>query len=144
VAFYPNEGPPLRGYGGIKTVNLTPGDSVNLNINMGELPQLNSMYWISDVQRAENQEAIPFNAVNWSIEATPPISGFYVYRAQGDSQEPPTESFQKIMTIPGISVLFYEDYSIIPDNVYWYKISAYNEYGEGEQSYAIPDQMFIN
>jgi uncharacterized repeat protein (TIGR02543 family) len=63
-------------------------------------------------------------SINWS--AVSGASGYYVYRAPGANG-----TFSRIATVNDIS---YTDTGLKPNTAYYYRVSAYNSYGEGSQS----------
>ncbi len=53
-----------------------------------------------------------------------------------------TGSYARIATVPnpGLTTSAYiEDYAINEQNIYWYKISGYNAFGEGDTTSPLPD-----
>jgi len=130
---------PHRYYGGIRTADLSPGSSVSISITLGYLPD--PPYTLSII-RAENQFAEAFNYVSWDGEDPASVTGYHLYRADSE-----TGNFVKIATAGNPSLDFqgapltasFEDYDIDLRQVYWYRVGAYNGFGEGELSSAVPD-----
>lgn len=124
---------PTRDYGGISTVNLSPGGQ-SISIQMGDLPLPPTGLSPS---RTSNQQAVPFNYVSWDGADPGQVTGYHVYRAASE-----TGTYVRIGTVtnPGPAASAYiEDYAINEQNIYWYKVSGYNVYGEGDTTSPLPD-----
>ncbi len=123
-----------RSYGGISTVDLTPGDSVNLNINMGQLPEPPDYF--------NPTSGSPSGVLlRWRYSDIPEpadLIGFIVYR-----------SHDNILPYIPIAEGRKEDFFVISEYQYldlegihgssvydYYKIRATNPYGEGDLGYA--------
>ncbi len=124
---------PSRTYGGISTVALAPGDQA-ISIQMGNLPFPPSGLSPS---RTSNQQEVPFNYVSWDGADPGQVTGYHVYRAASE-----TGTYVRIGTVtnPGPAASAYvEDYAINEQDIYWYKVSGYNVYGEGDTTSPLPD-----
>lgn len=124
---------PTRDYGGISTVNLSPGGQ-SISIQMGDLPFPPTGISPS---RTSNQQAVPFNYVSWDGADPGEVIGYHVYRSSSE-----TGTFVRIATVPNpglASAPFVEDYAIDEQIIYWYKVSGYNSFGEGDASTPLPD-----
>ena len=122
-----------RDYGGISTVNLSPGGQ-SISIQMGDLPFPPTGISPS---RTSNQQAVPFNYVSWDGADPGEVIGYHVYRSSSE-----TGTFVRIATVPNpglASAPFVEDYAIDEQIIYWYKVSGYNSFGEGDASTPLPD-----
>ncbi len=124
---------PTRNYGGISTIALKPGEQT-ISIQMGNLPPSPSGL---NAGRSFNQQDIPFNYVSWEGGDPGQVTGYHVYRATSE-----TGNYVRIGTVPnpGLTAApFLEDYSIDEQIIYWYKISGYNSFGEGDTTTPLPD-----
>ncbi len=124
---------PTRDYGGISTVNLSPGGQ-SISIQMGDLP--NPPSGLSPY-RTTNQQEVPFNYVQWDGGDLSVVTGYHVYRSLSENG-----TYSRIATVsnPGPAASAYiEDYAINEQNIYWYKVSGYNAYGEGDTTSPLPD-----
>jgi len=124
---------PDRVYGGIGTLeSVAAGDEVSLSIQMGDLPVPDSDFWFNNVIRTTNQQGTPLNLIQVSYEGV--FTGYILYRATNSDSAP----YSRIATFSYESSS-YEDFAINASNTYYYKVSAYNAFGEGDMTYYIPD-----
>lgn len=129
---------PHRDYGGITIADIDPGSNT-LAITLGNLPSAPSGFAIV---RTENQFAVPLNYVSWNGEDPGSVTGYRLYRSTSE-----TGNYTRIATVPnpGLDLqgapltAYFEDYGIDPQIIYWYRVGAYNGFGEGEPGSAFPD-----
>ena len=119
-----------RIYGGIATVDLSPEQNVNLDIQMGELTIV-TPYWISSNNNIEIQcnryypQPIFFKVYQYIIGASPIYILIDTVAASSLSREVNTEQIK----------YYYSNSAINSDNFGQFDISAVNQYGEGEKTY---------
>lgn len=119
-----------RIYGGIRTVDLSPGQQVNLEIEMGELFNISSHDGSATYDAQHN-----YILVTVYTQDNPYIIAFKLYR------KPINSNFSDVyyVTINNFSFIINHDsleytIPITLETNYDYYISAINQYGEGEKS----------
>jgi len=119
-----------RIYGGIATVDLSPGLNVDLDIKMGELT-LVTPYWISSNNNIE---------IQCNTSYLQPIF-FKVYQNIGSASpiyiliDTVAASSLSRQEDSGLIKYYYSNSAINSDNFDQFYISAVNQYGEGEKTY---------
>ena len=118
----------MREYGGIATVDLSPGQNVDLDIAMGELTFVNTI-WDSDYQRV--------NIVYYKTYPQPIF--FKVYENIGASApiykliDTVAANTLQLIEVQQSILYYYTNPAINSDNFANFYISAVNQYGEGEK-----------
>lgn len=113
-----------RAYGGIVTTDLSAGANVTIPITMGLLPSSPSSLSFNNAQGTTPPY---FMEPTWDTVSG--AEGYYIYCRVGD-----VGPFIKIAKVAGQSTGLYRHYISDPTIWYYYKISSYNEHGEGELS----------
>ncbi len=123
----------IRRYGGVETVNLISGETRNVAIDMGQLP--NPPDYLSAYTAQQGIE------LTWSYSIEPVgLKGFVVYKSEAASSgysifiEGKKEDFQVLSQYTHIDVNGLNGSS--PGGPTYYKVSATNQYGEGEMSFS--------
>jgi len=119
-----------RYYGGIKTVDLSPGQNVNLDIEMGKLAIV-SPYWNSynnniEIQFMKSYSQPLFFKVYENIGVGAPI---YKLIDTVDANKLQYEEDSEMI------LYYYSNPAISSGNFGQFYISAVNQYGEGEKTY---------
>jgi hypothetical protein len=117
----------LKEYGGISTVDLSPGEFKTITIQMGNLPDQ------PVINQFGSGTGPDYLQPRWN--PVPYVVGYHLYRSEVGDQGP----FTRIATIPEDMINSFTDYNLLPGAMYWYKVSGYNQYGEGR----ISDPTFL-
>ena len=111
-----------RDYGGIVTTDLSPGANVTLPIQMGPLPYPPGTLNMLNV---EGYTPPYYMEIGW--ESVSDAAGYYIYCRVGE-----TGPFVKVGRVNGQSNTTYRHYITNPTIWHYFKISSFNENGEGE------------
>ncbi len=111
-----------RAYGGIVTTDLSPGANVTLPIQMGPLPYPPGTLNMLNV---EGYTPPYYMEIGW--ESVSDAAGYYIYCRVGE-----TGPFVKVGRVNGQSNTTYRHYITNPTIWHYFKISSFNENGEGE------------
>lgn len=107
-----------RQLGAIHITDLEPGESKNIPMILGTLPQAPDIGFYSS-----------YVSFHIEINNNPNEDGYVVYRSDGYD----SNNYKKIAEVPrGVETTFFTDSSVSLYSTYSYIIRGFNQYGEGE------------